>query len=474
MEISKGGYPESVTKTDQFLNINILIAYIWALIFLAAIILTVIPYSSDKMINAILSNALPAIPQLTIGIYAAVRLPKHLMGRVKGKIYKFESIKDMFMAMPYGLNKSESKGVDALIQFSLTGEEVVEGYFTIKDQICTYTKGIHENPVTKIISDSKLWLDISNGDISGDEEYLKGNYQVKGDMSILLNFAKLFAPPSSSKKKRKTKKNKTIVFEYKKFEPKKIKNIIIFDGGPRNDKFSKTTFMTNNFTKGAIEAGANVEYIKLSKMNINNCTGCYNCWTKTPGECIYKDDMTELRKKYREADLVVFSSPLYIFNVTGIMKSFMDRLLPIMTPYMLSDKYGNTLHPDRFPELGEQGFIVFSSGGFPEVEHNFDGLKAMYHGWNSHSENIHLMGEFYLTASEIIVQPVYSKRRELIAKACYDAGKQIVEEGFISQELMDIPSTLNVSKDVFKSQADMFWSTMDGKKAYLSSAPKIK
>jgi len=293
-------------------------------------------------------------------------------------------------------------------------------------------------------------------------------------MSILLNFAKLFAPPSSTKKKKKTKKNKTIVFEYKKFEPKKIKNIIIFDGGPRNDKFSKTTFMTNNFTKGAIEAGANVEYIKLSKMNINNCTGCYNCWTKTPGECIYKDDMTELRKKYREADLVVFSSPLYIFNVTGIMKSFMDRLLPIMTPYMLSDKYGNTLHPDRFPELGEQGFIVFSSGGFPEVDHNFDGLKAMYHGWNSHSENTHLMGEFYLTASEIIVQPIYSKRRELIAKACYDSGKQIVEEGFISQELMDIPSTLNVSKDVFKSQADMFWSTMDGKKAYLSSVPKIK
>ena len=474
VEISKGAYPESVTKTDQFININIIIANVWAMIFLIAIVLTIIPYSSNNTINTILSIILPIIPQVTIGIFASIKLPHYLMGRVKAKPYKFESIKDMFTAMPFGLNKNEAKDVSATIQFCLSGEEEIMGYFEIKDQICTYVKGKHENPETTIISDSKLWLDISNGDISGDEEFMKGNYKVEGDMSILLTFGKLFAPPSSTEKKKKVKKDNEIVFEYKKFEPKRIKNIVIFDGGPRNKKYSKTKFMTDQFTKGAIESGANVEYIKLSEMNIKNCTGCYNCWTKTPGECIFKDDMTELRKKYREADLVVFSSPLYIFNVTGIMKTFMDRLLPIMKPYMLSDQNGNTLHPDRFPELGEQGFVVFSSGGFPEVEHNFDGLKAMYRLWDSHSENTFLMGEFYLTASEIIVQPVYSARRELIAKACHDAGKQIVEEGFISQELMTIPSTLNVSKDVFKSQADMFWSTMDGKKAYLSSVPKIK
>jgi multimeric flavodoxin WrbA/putative sterol carrier protein len=474
VEISKGGYPESVTKTEQFLNINIIIAYIWAFIFLLAIVLTIIPYSSNKLINTILSNALPIIPQVTIGIYAATKLPKYLMGRVKAKPFKFESIKDMFLAMPYGLNKQTAKGVDTIVQFDLSGNEKVEGYFIIKDLLCTFTEGVHKNPKTIITSDSKLWLDISNGDVSGDEEFLKGNYEVGGDMSILLDFGGLFAPPSSTTKEKKLKKKKPQAFVYKKFAPNKIKNIVVFDGGPRNKKYSKTTFMTDNFTKGAIEAGASVEYIKLNKMEIKNCSGCYNCWTKTPGECIYKDDMTELRKKYREADLVVFSSPLYIFNVTGIMKTFMDRLLPIMKPYMLSDEQGNTLHPDRFPELGEQGFVVFSSGGFPEVDHNFDGLQAMYKNWNSHSENAHLMGEFYLTAAEIITQPVYKKRRELIADACQKAGQQIVKEGYISQEYMTVPVTLNTTKEIFKSQADMFWSTMDGKESYLKGAPKFK
>jgi len=125
VEISKGGYPESVTKTDQFLNINILIAYIWALIFLAAIILTIIPYSSNNIINTILSIVLPIIPQVTIGIFASIKLPHYLMGRVKAKPYKFESIKDMFTAMPFGLNKNEAKDVSAIIQFCLSGEEEI-------------------------------------------------------------------------------------------------------------------------------------------------------------------------------------------------------------------------------------------------------------------------------------------------------------------------------------------------------------
>ncbi len=473
VEISKRDYPESVTKTDQFLQINYIMAYVWAIIFALSFVLSILHYSSNEILNTVLSSVVPILLQATVGVYLTIKLPKYLMGRVKAKVYKFESVKDLFSAMPYGLNKENAKDVDTIIQFNLSGDEKIEAYFTIKDVICTYTEGKHPNPKTRIICDSKLWLDISNGDTSGDEAFIKNDYEVIGDASILLSFAELFAPPKS-KKKAKSKKVIKKSFEYKKYAPKKIKNIVVFDGGPRTRSFSKTTFMTENFTKGAIAAGAKVDYIKLSKMDIKDCSGCYHCWTKTPGECIYKDDMTELRKKYREADLVVFASPLYIFSVTGTMKRFMDRLLPTMKPYMLSDEEGNTLHPDRFPELGEQGFVVFASAGFPEVDHNFDGLSALYRNFDSHSENNHLMGEFYLTAAEIIVQPVYKQRRENIKEACFNAGKQVVEEGFISQEFMDVPSVVGTDKETFNTQADMFWSTMDGKKSYLKSCPKFE
>ena len=128
--------------------------------------------------------------------------------------------------------------------------------------------------------------------------------------------------PSGEPEEDVKQKPKKIAFEYKTFEPERIKKIVVFDGGPRNTKFSKTTFMVNHFCRGARSAGAEVEYVKLKDMEINSCTGCFTCWTKTPGECIFKDDMTDLRLKYRKADLVVFASPLYIFSVTGIMKKF--------------------------------------------------------------------------------------------------------------------------------------------------------
>ena len=183
--------------------------------------------------------------------------------------------------------------------------------------------------------------------------------------------------------------------------------------------------------------------------------------------------MPELLEKYISADLVVFASPLYIFNVTGIFKTFMDRLLPLMKPYMLISEDGHILHPDRYPEQGEQGFVVFSAAGFPEVGGNFDGLTGMYRAWDSHAENTHLMGEFLMTAAEIITQPVYANRKQRIAHACEVAGKQIIEQGYIDTELMQLVQDPTISIDTFKDQANAFWENLDGQKAYKSEVPRI-
>ncbi|RLD64040.1 MAG: hypothetical protein DRI95_10995, partial [Bacteroidetes bacterium] len=429
-QFSENDYPEAVTGGEQFLRINLIINYIWVVLFALGIVLTLVPYHSDDAINTIIATLVPIVLQLAIGIPLTVKLPAYLMQKVGGGQMIFKSIKDMFSAMPFGLNKTNAKGISTVIQFFLTGDEPTIGYFIIDDQKCTYNEGEHPNPKTTIKCDSKLWLQISNKEVSGGKALINNEYQVEGDATIMLKFADLFAAPKAQKKK-KTVKSKQAKFEYKTFAPNKIKNIVVFDGGFRSIKFSKTTFMVNHFIDGAKQAGANVEYFKLKNYDIKDCSGCYTCWTKTPGECIFKDDMTMLRKKYREADLVVFASPLYIFNVTGIMKTFMDRLLPVLEPYMLMNENGDTMHPDRFPEKGEQGFVVFSAAGFPDVDHNFDGLTGMYRCWDSHNENTHLMGEFFLTAAEIIVQPVYAERRNMIKDVCIKAGKQIVEQGKI-------------------------------------------
>lgn len=383
----------------------------------------------------------------------------------------FKSIKELFESMPYGLNKKLAKGIDTIIQFNLTGEEPIKGYLTIKDLKCSFTKGIAANPKTTIKSDSKLWLAISNNEVPGDQAFINNKYTGEGDMSILLKLSDLFAPSTKAEQKTKAEPSK-IKFAYKTFEPKHIKKIVVFDGGPRNSKFSKTLFMVNHFCKGAKFAGAQVEYIRLKDMKINPCTGCYTCWTKTPGECIFKDDMTELRIKYRKADLIIFASPLYIFNVTGIMKVFLDRILPNMKPYMLIDE-GETKHPHRYPKDRQQGFVVFSAAGFPEVDHNFDGLKSSFRCLSSHSEKTSLMGEFFMPGAELLAQSVYVERRNRVEQACYSAGVQIVKQGKINKEFMEVVSDVQITQKKFQEQADYAWESLDGKASYLKDFPKL-
>ena len=469
-EFSKKQYPEVITQTAQFRKINLIMNYIWAALFVTCIILTEIIYSDDGGIQIIVSGLVPIILLLSVGIPLNRKLPAFLIQSIPGEPMYFKSAKELFEAMPHGLNKKAAQGIDTIVQFRLTGEEPTDGYLIIKNMNCTYSAGIHPNPKTTINCDSRLWLAISNKEISGDQAYLNKEYTVDGDMTLLLKFNDLFDQSGGIEEEIKPNE---IKFEYKTITPKSIQKIIVFDGGPRNSKFSKTSFMANHFCKGAESAGAAVEFVRLKDMKINPCSGCYSCWTKTPGQCIFKDDMTELRKKFRKADLVVFASPLYIFNVTGIMKNFLDRLLPNMKPYMLL-KEGLTLHPHRYSEDNDQVFVVFSAAGFPEVEHNFDGLKAMFRCLHSHSEKAFLMGEFYLPGAELIAQPVYADRRKKVKQTCYDAGRQCVMEGKIKTESMQTVATMEITQAKFGEQADYFWESLDGKSAFLASAPELE
>ena len=467
-EFSKKNYPAVITKTDQFRKINIIINYIWAVLFGISIILSVIKYSDDGGIQVIISSIVPIVLLLAVGMPVNKKLPSVLMQTTQAEQLHFKSIKELFEAMPHGLNKKLANGIDTTIQFHLTGEEPTDGYLTIKDPECTYTEGVHPNPKTTIKSDSKLWLAISNNEVSGDQAYINNKYAVTGDATIMLKISELFAPPSEAVEEAKEEPRK-IKFTYKTFASGRIKKIVVFDGGPRNTKFSKTTFMVKHFCNGAKSAGAEIDYFKLKDMKINSCTGCYTCWTKTPGECIFEDDMTDLRLKFRKADLIVLASPLYTFNVTGIMKNFLDRILPNLKPYMIIEN-GETRHPHRYPEDKQQGFVVFSAAGFPEVEHNFDGLKGMFRCIHTHYEKASLMGEFFMPGAELISQPVYAERRKKIEQVCYNAGEQVVKEGKINREFMEAVSDVEITQKKFQEQADYFWESLDGKASYLKSS----
>ena len=82
--------------------------------------------------------------------------------------------------------------------------------------------------------------------------------------------------------------------------------------------------LCEEFTKGAKEAGHEVEQIYIQKKKIGACLGCNACY-RNGGTCIQKDDMEEIREKMEAADVIVLSSPIYFYSMTAQMKTLVDR-----------------------------------------------------------------------------------------------------------------------------------------------------
>jgi multimeric flavodoxin WrbA len=108
------------------------------------------------------------------------------------------------------------------------------------------------------------------------------------------------------------------------------KKVIILLGSPR--KNGNSTALAGEVERGAEEAGAEVESYNLHEMNIRFCTGCGSCREKTSKNCVIDDDMQLLYPRLREADAVVFASPIYWAHVTAQMKVFMDRCFALGGP----------------------------------------------------------------------------------------------------------------------------------------------
>lgn len=89
-------------------------------------------------------------------------------------------------------------------------------------------------------------------------------------------------------------------------------------------KNSNSEMLAKAFAKGAEEAGNAVEFISLSGKSIAFCTGCLAC--QNTGSCVIKDDAIEITEKVLNADVVVFSTPIYYYEMSGQMKTLIDRM----------------------------------------------------------------------------------------------------------------------------------------------------
>ena len=120
-----------------------------------------------------------------------------------------------------------------------------------------------------------------------------------------------------------------------------VMKILGIGGSPRSG--GNTDCLLKEILRGAEDAGAETEIIFLRDYEIAPCNGCEKC--RKDLTCTrFNDDMNIIYPMIEEADILVTGSPVYNYNITSRMKSFIDRLYPY---YIFSDdrpgKYSSRL-----------------------------------------------------------------------------------------------------------------------------------
>ncbi len=121
--------------------------------------------------------------------------------------------------------------------------------------------------------------------------------------------------------------------------------ILGFNGSPR--KKWNTATLIEKALDGAASQEAETELFHLYDLDFKGCRSCFACKTKggeSYGRCAVQDDLTPILKKVEGADAVILGSPIYFFDVTGEMRSFLERLL---FPYLTYTDPPQSLFPKK-------------------------------------------------------------------------------------------------------------------------------
>lgn len=242
--------------------------------------------------------------------------------------------------------------------------------------------------------------------------------------------------------------------------------VLALNSSSRTGDVSKTEIILGDLLRGMREGGAEVEVVELRRKKIRYCIGCFTCWTKTPGVCIHKDDMTrEIFPKYRDSDLVVLATPLFHYTVNAIMKTFIERTLPIALPFF-EKQDGATRHPYRHKA---PPVAVLSVAGFPE-ESVFDALKF----YARFLFRDHLAAEIYRTSSEMFLHSTGSRKVSEVREALIQGGRELAQSLKISPETLKRIHKPITTFEEMAPLGNLMWQTCIDEGVTLGEAQKKK
>lgn len=213
--------------------------------------------------------------------------------------------------------------------------------------------------------------------------------------------------------------------------------VMAVNGSPR--KTWNTATLLTKALEGATSQGAETELIHLYDLAFTGCTSCFACKTrdgKSYGRCAVKDGLMPILKKVEAADALILGSPIYFGNVSGEMRSFLERLL---FPYFTYTDPPQSL----FPRKIATGFIytmnvteeMMKEWGYEQVFANNQRLLQMVFGsseslWSCDTYQFRDYAK--VVADRFDPEKKARRRREVFPRDCEKAlamGARIAQNG---------------------------------------------
>ena len=253
--------------------------------------------------------------------------------------------------------------------------------------------------------------------------------------------------------------------------------VLVINGSPKGER-SNSLKLTKAFVDGMKEAAAakeqtfEVHQMNVASMKIAPCRGCFVCWNKTPGSCCMSDEMQQVLDGQLWADVIIWSFPLYYYNVPGMLKNLIDRQLPMVLPFMADrqDGVGNGSHEVRYDMTAKKNVLI-STCGFYTASDNYDSVLRMFDhicGKDNYETIFCGQGELFR------VEELSARTAEYLA-VVKQAGREFGEGSVAADSIAaagiaaDTKESLRqflYPKEVFEAMADASWgiSREEGKK----------
>lgn len=179
-----------------------------------------------------------------------------------------------------------------------------------------------------------------------------------------------------------------------------MKKVLIISTSLRRN--SNSDYIAREFERGAKDAGNEVEFVSLIGKKIDFCIGCLSC--QLTQECVIKDDANEIAEKVKNADVVVYATPVYYYEMSGQMKTLIDRM--------------NCLFPSDYKFRD----VYLLAASAENEESAMDGAVKGVQGWVDCFEKANLAGVIRGTG---LTETGEAKKDEEILKKAYEMGKSV-------------------------------------------------